>query len=295
MASDWKETAWNGIRFVNPSDWEPAEIGKRYLMLEDDAGPALEIKWEPIKGIFSHQKHLRRLSSLYKRQSGKKLQESALPMGWEDALEAYETSGFTWSGETVSGNGVILFCSQCKNATLIQFYENETEKISHVSRKILASLKDHPKNGWIVWAMFDIRAVIPEEFRLVRHRFTPGEFHISFAAGRRRIALHRWGPATVLLSGINLEQFARNMTSLPDKDPISVGVEDRHMLEWEAAPQCSSGGARWWRRIKRRPTLLRFRIWHEAEKNRILGIRMEGVAPPDPQILEKITASYESI
>ena len=137
--------------------------------------------------------------------------------------------------------------------------------------------------------------MIPEYFRLVHHRFTPGEFNISLAAGRQRITLHRWGPAAVLLSGRNLEQFARKMASLPEKNPIFRGVEDSHILEWKAALPSSSGGSKWWRRIKRQPTLLRFRIWHEAEKNRILAIGIEGEAPPDPHVLEKITASYESI
>jgi hypothetical protein len=287
----WKETAWNGIRFMAPADWVPAEIGNRYLMLEDEDGPVMEVKWKPIKGAFSFQKHLHRLSTLHR---GQPVEESRLPARWQKALEGFETSGFSWSGETVSARGAVLFCPKCRNATFVQFYMKAAEKADDPPGELLASFQDHPKNGAVIWSIFDIRAVVPEEFRLVHHRFSPGEYTISLSAGRRHLTLHRWGPAAVLLSEKDLEQFAREVAGIPDTVPIFRAAKDKYMLEWEAGQPSVPGWSRWYHRIRRKPIIFNFRIWQETEKNRILAIRMESQEAADPNILEKLAVNYES-
>ena len=147
MDASWKETAWNGIRFKNPIPWEPVKIGNRYLMFEDDAGPVLEVKWESIKGVFSHEKHFHRLAAVYKKQSNIRIEASRLPERWKKALSGFEASGFRWSGNTLGGEGVILYCPECRKATLIQIYRKDPDKNSLEIEKLLASFKDHSKNG----------------------------------------------------------------------------------------------------------------------------------------------------
>jgi len=90
-----KEIAWNGIRFLAPSDWEVGKIGPRYLMLETEYGPALEIKWGTVKGNFSHRKHLQRLAATQDKPSGKPVKKSPLPEEWAKALDPFDATGFS--------------------------------------------------------------------------------------------------------------------------------------------------------------------------------------------------------
>ena len=116
----WREIAWNGVRFSTPAVWEVVKIGPRYLLLADQGEPALEIKWERIKGRFSHRTALKRLNSLHRDT----VQESPLPEEWKKILGDFTVTGFTWQAETKGGRGAILHCPACGNATLIQFFRN---------------------------------------------------------------------------------------------------------------------------------------------------------------------------
>jgi hypothetical protein len=263
-------------------------------MFEDDTGPVLEVKWESIKGIFSHDKHFRRLASLYKKQSNISIEASPLPGGWEQALRGFETLGFQWSGNDFSGRGVILYCPKCRSATLIQIYRADAKDTYAMIEKLLASLKDHPLNSRMVWAVFDIRAVLPDTFRLDKHYFKPGEYKISFTNGRMRVTLHRWSPAAVLLSERNLGQFAQMAADIPFSTMQDTLKDGEHQLEWKLDPSSLSAWSQLKRRVRRKPMLIGFRIWHEDEKNRILGIRLEGKGISPLPELETIVSSYES-
>ncbi|MBW1695267.1 MAG: hypothetical protein JRH18_18645 [Deltaproteobacteria bacterium] len=295
MAADWKETGWNGIRFMAPAGWEPVEIGKRYLLLQDETGPVVEIKWGAIKGSFSHKTQLRDIYHLLKKQSITDSGEIPLPPLWLESLKSYEASGFAWSGQNVSGKGVMLFCAECGNATLIQFYNRKLEKSDEIACRLLASFMDHPANGKSTWSIFDVRAQIPEQFNLIQHRFSPGEYRISLSDGLLNVTLYRWAPASVLLSGKKLEQFAKAMGFISDNNPIYLIEESKDMLEWQSGSSPLSGWSGWWQRITRRCSVMRFRIWHETDKNRILAIQIKGNKWSELNILDAIASSYESI
>jgi len=48
LTDHWKEIAWNGVRFKTPAEWEIAQIGPRHLILENEMGPVMEVKWGPV-------------------------------------------------------------------------------------------------------------------------------------------------------------------------------------------------------------------------------------------------------
>lgn len=288
--SPWKETAWNGVRFKAPAEWEPASIGSRYLMLENDTGPVLELKWGPIKGAFSHRNHLRRLAKHFRRQSGIRVQEHPLPTDWEKALKKFERSGFLWAGKRAGGRGVILYCPTCKHATLIQFYDYQARESDRVYPEILRSFKDHRLNDETLWAVFDIRAVTPDAYRLKYHRFEPGRFELSFESGRQKLTLYRWGPAGAALSDRTLAQFAKMMI------PILQGEDRFHIrdtgdrVEFEYVGKVS-----FWQRLKPQKTALKVRVWHEEKKNKILGIRLEETASTAAVMLDTLSKRYETL
>jgi hypothetical protein len=290
----WKEFAWNGIRFMAPPDWQVGRIGARYLMLEEESGPVLEVKWGWIKGDFSHQDHLRRLAALHGKELGEFVRQCPVPVAWEKALGKYEATGFSWRGRTVGGMGVLLYCSTCQNATLIQFYQKGSNQTGKIPQRLLASFRDHRKDNEVIWSLFDIRATIPEKFRLVRYRFEAGEFELAFASGGQKITLHRWGPASILLCDRDLVQFARTMLSHPQGEPQPVIVAGGKAVEWNVKPAPTRWG-HWWSWIEAMSSFQWFRLWHVEGKNRILGVRVEGKKTIDPHFFERMCAGYESL
>ncbi|NIS59197.1 MAG: hypothetical protein GTO13_00350 [Proteobacteria bacterium] len=290
----WKEFAWNGIRFVTPAAWQAGRIGARYLMLEEESGPVLEVKWGRVKGVFSHQAQLGRLAALQGKKLGESVRECPLPAAWEKALAKYQATGFSWHGRTVGGMGVLLYCPTCQNATLIQFYRKDSNQAGKIPQRLLASFRDHRKENEVIWSLFDIRATIPEKFRLVRYRFEAGEFELAFASGGQTITLHRWGPASILLCDRDLIQFARTVLSHPRGEPRPVIGADGKAVEWTVEPPPTLWG-HWWGRIKGKSSFQWFRLWHLEEKNRILGVRVEGRRIIEQDLLERICAGYESL
>jgi hypothetical protein len=287
-----KEIAWNGIRFLAPINWEPAHIGTHYLVLQNSAGPILEVKWGRIKGNFSHAAHFKRLITHHKKRLGKTIREVKLSADLKKALEAYEVSGFSWQGQILGGKGVILYCPVCRNATLIQFYGSGSDKTDRIAADLLASFQDHRHDDHILWSVFDIQARLPAGFRLMRHRFEAGQFELRFGAKGHLVILNRWGPASILLADKDLVQFAQSaIRNLPTPPPAGIGNDTA--LEW-MIPRAAGIGSRWFNRIKK-PSLQQIRIWHLGDKNRILGVRTEGRRPMDPAFFENICAGFNSV
>ncbi len=290
----WKEFAWNGIRFMAPAAWQVGKIGPRYLMLEGESGPVLEVKWRRVKGGFSHQFHLRRLADLHGKELGESLRQCPLPATWEKALEKYDATGFSWRGKTIGAMGVVLYCPTCEKGTLIQFYGKGSNQTEKTAQRLLASFRDHRQDNQVIWSLFDIRATIPDRFQLVRYRFDAGEFELAFASGGQKITLHRWGPASVLLCDGDLVEFARTVLAQAQGEPDPVTLVGAKAAEWSVNPSPTPWGHLWnW--VRGKSSFQWFRLWHVEAKNRILGVRVEGKEVVDLRFLERICAGYESL
>jgi hypothetical protein len=145
----------------------------------------------------------------------------------------------------------------------------------------------------VVWCLFDIRAVLPEGFQLTRHRFEAGKFQNEFTFSRQKLILYRWGLASVLLAKHSLVEFAKMQPNVTNGYPAPVPQSDGSTVEWQAFPQ--SPWLRSLSRIKRKPSFKWLRLWHLAEKNRILGVGAEDKRPLDPDMLDRICSKYESL
>jgi hypothetical protein len=291
--NQWKEIAWYGVRFKIPSDWQLGQIGIRYLLIEDTSGPAMEIKWTPIKGKFSHQTHLKRLTSLQKRQVRKSMRPEPLSDQWEAALSDFEASEFSWESESSHGRGVILFCATCRNASLIQFFHKNPLQNKTIESNVLNSFHDHRSDDQILWSAYDIRALMPETFELKHHRFEAGRYELDFADRGQHIILYRWAPASILLSKQDLVQFARSVANFSKTEPVAGKMNGCDTVEWSTSP--ASDWGRWLSRFSAKASYYWMGIWHLEAKNRILGVRAEGRKPIDTELLESICSHYESI
>jgi len=290
----WKEIAWNGIRFLAPDGWNVGKIGNRYLMLEDASEPVLEIKWSQIQGGFSHQKHLRRLAALHGGRLHKTIRETPLPTEWEKPLKDFHTAGFAWSGKTIGGRGVLIYCPVCHTATLIQFYLSVASTPSTVHRRLLSSFRDHRHDEQQLWSIYDIRATVPARFKLARYQFALGHFELFFASKNKTVLLSRWGPAAIILSGKTLLQFAETMDQIPETKLKPEITFNPQVVEGRIS-QTPKGWFPLMHRISLKPAFYMFRLWHLEEKNRILGVRTEGRNPITPQFFHEICAGYETL
>lgn len=286
----WREIAWNGVRFSTPAAWEVAKIGPRYLLLADPGEPALEIKWERIKGRFSHRTALRRLSSLH----GNTVQESPLPDEWKQILNGFTVTGFTWQAEAKGGRGAILYCPACSNATLIQFFRNFSIPSNRTCLRVLASFQDHSLDDKVRWSIFDIRAEVPAEYRLVRYRFEAGRFEMHFGSKGQQITLYRWGPASALLDNGDLFAFAAKTIRIHRNEWRPLTWTGHNAVQWEKS--VSSGR---WARCRERmmgvPHFQWFRLWHILEKNRVFGVGAKGDKHMQSELLDRICTEYESL
>jgi hypothetical protein len=286
----WREIAWNGVRFLAPAVWEVAKIGPRYLLLEDEGGPALEIKWERIKGRFSHKTALKRLNALHKN----KVQESPLPDAWAKILGHFTAMGFTWQAEAGGGRGAILYCPACGNATLIQFFGGLAPSIHEICLRVLASFQDHSPDDRVRWSIFDVRAEIPAEYRMVRYRFEAGRFEMHFGAKRQQIALYRWGAASALLENGDLCAFAAKTTRIQQSEWQHRTWTGHPAVQWEKSVP-DSLWVRFRERMAGNPHFQWFRLWHLSEKNRLFGIGAKGNKTFQADWLDRICTGYESL
>lgn len=293
MLNKWKEIAWYGVRFKIPPEWQLSQIGIRYLLIEDESGPAMEIKWTPVKGKFSHQAHLKRLASLQKKQTRKSIQPRSVSAAWETALADFETSEFSWKSDSIHGRGVILFCPTCHNASLIQFFHKAPPKIDLVATNVLNSFRDHRSDDQILWSAYDIRALVPGTFELKYHRFEAGRYQLDFEHRGQHVILYRWAPASVLLSKQDLVQFTRSVADFSKTEPVAGKMNGCDTVEWSVTP--ASDWGRWMSRFLGKASYYWLGIWHLEDKNRILGVRAEGKKPLDTELLDRICSRYETI
>jgi len=292
--SPWKDIAWNGISFMVPATWQVGSMANNYLMLEEDGEPVVEVKWGQIKGGFSHEAQLRRLSSLHKKGLEKTVSKCPIPEKWKKVLGNYKATAFSWEGKTISGQGIILFCPSCHNATLIQFYRRSPAQLPEVSQRFLSTFRDHREDKQVLWSLFGIRTKVPEAFRLQKYRFEAGGFELIFALKEQRIILQRWAPATVLLRNQNLAQLAKSMIRNPRGEvPTEIVTQDK-VIEWTSAPFPNQWAHRWLP-LKKKATYQRHRLWHLEEQNCLLSVKIEGRRPPDRGFFKHICRGYECI
>jgi hypothetical protein len=290
----FRDIGWNGIRLTVPGDWEIREIGQRYLFLENDSGPVMEIKWEPVRGRFSHDKHLRRLAGLQRHPSIKHFGERRLPSMWESTLKAFQARCFSWEGLPYGGIGLTLYCGRCGKATLIQFFRKNPSENDRLFHDILASFRDHGNKDGVLWSLYDIKAKTPAEFKLLTYRLDAGAFELAFAANRLKATLYRWGPAAVLLGNRGLKDFAGSVFRLPVTEPGEIKINGMPGIQWRSSMP-TSRSARLMNRIWPGWAHHHHTLWHVPEKNRILGIGVVGKSAIKSSLIESLCSTYENL
>jgi hypothetical protein len=291
----FKDIGWNGICFSIPDTWEVSKIGAHYLFFEDQHQPTMEIKWGKVPEGYTHHQQFQQLSTQYSGQEQKTIKQNSLPKLWEKALHAYDAVGFSWGGKPFGGTGAMVYCPECRCATLIQFFSKDRQPVP-AARQILQSFKDHPESNLATWSIYDIQAKIPTNFTLITYQFDAGCFKLVFDTGFIRATFHRWGLASVLLRDKNLQSFARQMCQMPASEPDSIPIHNNAYtgVHWRVSPP-NNLWVQLANLIKRSRPYRSTLFWQVPEKNRILGIDLAGKGPMDESLMNTLCAGYDTI
>ena len=292
----WKTVAWNGISLRVPPQWEVSSLTKSYLQMDDGLGPVLELKWQQVRGVFSHQDHLKKLARHSKSVAGLRFQQTSLPEEWRQALRHFETKCFEWHGGGINGKGVVLYCPSSQQASLLQFYQQGDLVSPEVHLGVLDSFRDQCEQDMVRWSLFGLSALVPKSFELVTYRFEPGRYQLEFKDRQQCVELKRWGPADLLLRDTDLLHWFEKSRRELDCCRLTGIREDNY--QGRPALYGKSGGwdspaARFWARISRRLPYVWIRIWHLSSQNQILGVVARSLKSLDEQLLEKICRNYD--
>ncbi|MFP7754621.1 hypothetical protein ACLG6S_08215 [Thermodesulfobacteriota bacterium B35] len=258
----WQEIGWNGIRLQVPAPWHPAVILERYLLFEEDYRPVFEIRWEETGGRFSAAQVLAKL----KRSLGDHpLVPWQPPPEWLAAFAGWQAHGFQWCQGATGGPGLLLYNSATARSVLLRFHPAGNTGDEHCA-PLLNSLRLQAPGKEHLWAVFDIRALLPARTRLLGQRFLPGSFTIDFRLDHLFVSLLRFRPAAELLRGRSLADFgdrlARGTCQVRDTGPREC--------TWQSD---DSIPRRILRRLQRRKACHLLTVWQIPEKNVILGLR----------------------
>ncbi len=284
----WKNIAWNGLSLQTPEDWEIATIGKNYLMLGTAHEPKMEIAWT-VSNKLSRKRCLAKLKKLVQNEAKNASVDSwVLSQDMLFALSSYEIKSFFWKNSQRSCYGLILFCLSCNRVSMIQLYQKvgDRKPLFSFLPEMLSSYKDHSEEGFQKLAVYDIKALIPENLMVKSYKFVPGFMEISFTGNKQAITFYRWSPAAILLEGRSLEAFGSLLSF--HKSSASKKVWDDKRIGWEKERPVSL----WKRLISRSHTNYRLHIRHFPEANRILAVKEESSEPLDNIVFDKITSQY---
>jgi len=260
----WKPLAWNGVQLEVPADWDPARMGRHFLLLEDEEGPRLALRWEPITGRFDAHKTLHKLTRAVGADAD--VTPNDPPAIWRNALKSGrgpepEIYGFGWR----DGAGVLLFWPDLHIAALAGFYGNSPPP---AAGPVLAALRPVAGKPTRLFRIYDIHARVSADLNLDRFQFLPGAFELAFSGTATRLLLYRWGPASMLLDGDGLLSFARRRLPSIPRDAAGDEMDRR----WKQ----SLGGPIGKFLPGKRARFEAGRIWRVSEMDRILGVIAAG-------------------
>jgi len=260
--ADFVPFAWQGFQLRVPSDWDlsaaSGDYDKGYCRLDDETMPRLEIKWRG--GLKTNEASA--LTDRFLKDARLNRKDSPVRVKRDTALAKVPDADcecfFTY-GETDAVQMAVC-CPVCGRASMLRVIQRPGDTSHAIARRVFRSFRDHPREGWMPWAIYGFRLATPKEFRLKKHRFEAGRLQLDFAANRRSASAARLGLARTALRGTTLLDWAR-------RDPLGVWQGVRvafESSEHKGRPAVLVSGVR--RRLLRRRAV-RGVVWLCEEAN----------------------------
>lgn len=282
-AAPGQEIGWNSLRFVLPADWQPTIIYPDYLFFEQEGFPVFELKWQLLSAKLSMEKLFRQLKVSLPQTS--RLSIWKIPSDIQSLLTGFTATGFRVQEENGRSHGLILFCPECKKVSLLQ-WRLDPDKQRLFFTTTLETFRDHSNGPEELWAMYDVRMMLPVEARLRSHEFLPGRYTLGFDLRGTLITLYRFKPAAALLRESTLGEFGRTLLDRPpaaEEDDRVSWISRARGLEFLKA------------KARRQPLWQWMRLRHDSDHNVILGVKAEGRPAIDTDWLEKIYDNFIAI
>lgn len=239
---------WQGVRFTLPPDWNVTGFSldrdNGYIRVDSPGAGTMsaQIRWtnaaKPEQGpptpYYMLAPYFRKWFRIpspsapktdLKANLEKILKDTARDAkknraSFESQMKAQRTEGengertsinFSWMG-VGRGQGKIWKCDTCSRVVVAQVVgmARDHNAIGTVASQLFATFQDHTTDSFDLWALYDLRASIPVEFKLASHKLMSGHLQLVFARGAERIVLDRWGLANVTLKKFTDEEWLRN-------------------------------------------------------------------------------------
>jgi len=308
---------WQGIRFTLPPDWNVTSFSMEresgYLRVDAPGNSAVtvQIRWsdgskqtpasptlyslvaptvrqwlkrpEPALAQADLKSNLEKMfqeSAKQARKAKTTFESSIKPEKREGPNGERTAMNFSWTGAG-RGQGKIWQCSHCRRIVVAQVVgmPKDGGAIAAIASQLFASIQDHSVDGYDLWALYDLKVEIPDDFRLQEQKLLSGYLSLTFGRHGERIILDRWGLANMTLKKFKLEDWFQNNISVNLKRMKTDEIES----DQGHAISHYSGGipplllARLLRdtvgSMRRFPTRFEGGVWHCTESNKIFALQ----------------------
>ncbi len=207
--------------------------------------------------------------------------ESSIKPERREGLEDERTAmNFSWTGAG-RGQGKIWYCEQCHRVVIAQVVGPARDQgaIAAIASQLFASLQDHTRDGYDLWALYDLQVEIPTDFRLQEQKLLSGYLSLTFGRHGEKIIVDRWGLANMALKKFKLDEWFQNNAQVRLKRLKQSDVES---AKGHAVSHYSGGIpllvlARLLRdtvgSMRRFPTRYDGGVWECAESNKIFALQ----------------------
>jgi len=208
---------WQGYTVAVPEDWTIGAIGgdhlEGYLRIDGPDMPRCEIKWFERKGpvaveevIANYLKELRKKRR--RRDPEVKTKRDTRLLGRRKGGRT-QLESFSWTDGRRQGHGAAWRCAHCERITIVQVLGTADKPLEDLARDLIASISDHPQDGWTTWATYGLHCEVPEEFRLSNQKLMAGLLELTFKLETEQITVMRWGMADIALGKDGLRKWAQ--------------------------------------------------------------------------------------
>ena len=285
--------AWDGLSLSAPAAWEPARLGRGYLLLEDAVGPRLELRWQRVAPGFAPDKALKRLAR--KKQLG---QGSAHGLAVRSVLAALpgESKARACAPSAKGGQGgdaLLFVLPGGATAVLAALHPRPEDAPAPDWPAILLSLVDSAPEAL---SLYDIAARVPPGFRLAEFSFALGHYHIRYRKGGDSLDFSRFAPAQAILRDKTLAAWAGEVfaPTLGAKRTWTAG--DLDGMEAVASggfrPLGPAGTVRAVASRLYAPARWRPAMAWRADASKILAVTASHCGGLEPQTFEEICRNY---
>lgn len=268
--------AWNGLSVELPSGTDLVSLAATAAKFElpGEEPAALDIRSIRLKADVPLKKQLAAVTKAHKGQDFWELEAPVQPP------EGWESRWFAWQEDGLSGLGAVLCSSGDRMAAVLRLAGGSQNILTDMAR----TLAFHGPDGWIPWQALGLRARTPGHLELAKHVFQPGNYELELARKAERLILRRFAPAEVLLSGSDLEAWARTKFASTIRRHKLQAEHDRHLTF--APRKAPTSAARLASRLTKKPVWASLTLWREG--NDILAVEAQATAQPDwlPEVID---------